>query len=114
MRTTKRFYIGEILDLYKKGNSSRYGSVESTHDVSQLAWLSLRVYLPLQMSAASVSLQSRYILFVITEGAQRTMMAMNQVTITMAFCRLPHRSRAATKGSARCTLMHPSMTYFTT
>jgi hypothetical protein len=51
----KRFYIGEVLDLYKKGNNSRYGSVDSADNASQLAWLSLRVYLPLEISAASVS-----------------------------------------------------------
>jgi hypothetical protein len=63
MRTPKCFYIGEILDLYKKGNSSRYGSVESTDNISQLAWLSLRVYLPLEISAVSLFI---IILFVIT------------------------------------------------
>ena len=55
MCTPKHFYIGEILDLYKKGNSGQYGSVESSDNVSQLAWLSLRVYLPLQISAVSLS-----------------------------------------------------------
>jgi hypothetical protein len=65
MRTLKRFYIGEILDLYKKGNSGQYGSVESSDNVSQLAWLSLRVYLPLKMSAVSLFI---IILFEITQG----------------------------------------------
>ena len=63
MRTPKRFYIGEILDLYKKGNSGRYGSVESSDNISHLAWLSLRVYLPLEMSAVSLFI---IILFAIT------------------------------------------------
>jgi hypothetical protein len=58
MHTPKCFYISEILDLYKKGNSSRYGSVESTANASQLAWLLLCVYLPLEMSAVTVSLSS--------------------------------------------------------
>ena len=52
MRTPKRFYIGEILDLYKKGNNGRMDLLSPPTTVSQLAWLSLRVYLPLEMSAA--------------------------------------------------------------
>ncbi|KAJ7041877.1 hypothetical protein C8F04DRAFT_1390777 [Mycena alexandri] len=42
-----RFYIGEILDVYKKGASSRHGSVPSPSSVSGLSFMSLRVYLPL-------------------------------------------------------------------
>jgi hypothetical protein len=42
-----RFYIGEVLDVYKKGASSRYGSVPGATSISGLAYLSLRVYLPL-------------------------------------------------------------------
>jgi hypothetical protein len=53
MHTTKRYYIGEILDLYKKGNNSRYGSVESAEKVSALSWLSLRVFLPLEVVSVS-------------------------------------------------------------
>ncbi|KAJ7751325.1 hypothetical protein DFH07DRAFT_774922 [Mycena maculata] len=42
-----RFYVGEVLDVYKKGANSRYGSVPNATSVSGLAFLSLRVYLPL-------------------------------------------------------------------
>lgn len=42
-----RFYIGEILDIYKKGSNSRHGSVTSATTVAGLSYLSLRVYLPL-------------------------------------------------------------------
>ncbi|KAJ7194862.1 hypothetical protein GGX14DRAFT_359779 [Mycena pura] len=42
-----RFYIGEILDVYKKGASSRYGSIEDSQTASGLSYLSLRVYLAL-------------------------------------------------------------------
>ncbi|KAJ7816595.1 hypothetical protein B0H14DRAFT_3743669 [Mycena olivaceomarginata] len=42
-----RFYIGEILDIYKKGANSRYGSIQSTASISGVAYISLRVYLPL-------------------------------------------------------------------
>ncbi|KAJ7668271.1 hypothetical protein B0H14DRAFT_3693536 [Mycena olivaceomarginata] len=42
-----RFYIGEILDVYKKGASSRYGSIEDSPTASGLSYLSLCVYLPL-------------------------------------------------------------------
>ncbi|KAJ7737961.1 hypothetical protein B0H16DRAFT_1762009 [Mycena metata] len=42
-----RFYVGEILDVYKRGASSRYGSVRNSISTSGLAYMSLRVYLPL-------------------------------------------------------------------
>ncbi|KAJ7155561.1 hypothetical protein C8R43DRAFT_1126202 [Mycena crocata] len=42
-----RFYIGEIMGLYKPGAHSRYGSVPSATSVSNLIFLSVRVYLPL-------------------------------------------------------------------
>ncbi|KAJ7136428.1 hypothetical protein C8R43DRAFT_820099, partial [Mycena crocata] len=42
-----RFYIGEILDVYKKGANSRYGSVEDCTSISGLSYMSLRVFLAL-------------------------------------------------------------------
>ncbi|KAJ6561029.1 hypothetical protein B0H10DRAFT_1966651 [Mycena sp. CBHHK59/15] len=42
-----RFYIGEIMGLYKKGAHGRYGSVPNSISISNLVYLSLRVYLPL-------------------------------------------------------------------
>ncbi|KAJ6503931.1 hypothetical protein C8R45DRAFT_924266 [Mycena sanguinolenta] len=42
-----RFYIGEVLDVIKKGANGRYGSLQSSPTVSGLSFLSLRVYLPL-------------------------------------------------------------------
>ncbi|KAJ7215860.1 hypothetical protein GGX14DRAFT_606774 [Mycena pura] len=42
-----RWYIGEILDVYKRGASSRYGSVRNPTSTSGLAYLSVRVYLAL-------------------------------------------------------------------
>ncbi|KIY61999.1 hypothetical protein CYLTODRAFT_459371 [Cylindrobasidium torrendii FP15055 ss-10] len=47
--TQKRFYIGEVLDMYRKGNSGRYDSLRTTNSLSNLKYLSLRVYLPLSM-----------------------------------------------------------------
>ncbi|KAH7891084.1 hypothetical protein F5I97DRAFT_128655 [Phlebopus sp. FC_14] len=44
---TARFYIGEVLDIYKKGANSRYGSVDSADSLSDVAFLSLHVYLSL-------------------------------------------------------------------
>ncbi|KAJ7269009.1 hypothetical protein C8J57DRAFT_1066950 [Mycena rebaudengoi] len=49
----KRFYIGEVLDVYKKGLSSRHGSVTETTTTSGLSYLSLRVYLELTSVCAS-------------------------------------------------------------
>ncbi|KAJ7147344.1 hypothetical protein C8R46DRAFT_1359850 [Mycena filopes] len=46
-----RFYIGEILNVYKKGANSRYGSVSSPTSISNLSFLALRVYLPLTGNA---------------------------------------------------------------
>ncbi|KII93766.1 hypothetical protein PLICRDRAFT_674207 [Plicaturopsis crispa FD-325 SS-3] len=55
MRNAQRFYIGEVLDIYKKGNNSRYGSLESAVSVSGLAFLSLRVYVALEIAVAESS-----------------------------------------------------------
>lgn len=47
--STLRYYIGEVLDIYKKSSSSRYGSILSSLTLEGLSWLSLRVYLPLSV-----------------------------------------------------------------
>ncbi|KAJ3727641.1 hypothetical protein C8R42DRAFT_620753 [Lentinula raphanica] len=47
MKTSMRMYIGQVLDIYKKGQSSRYGSVNKATEISGLSFLSLRVFLPL-------------------------------------------------------------------
>ncbi|KAG6871916.1 hypothetical protein C0992_010163, partial [Termitomyces sp. T32_za158] len=51
MRTQRRTYIGQVLDMYKKGESSRYGSIDSSTSLEGLSWLSLRIYLPLTVDA---------------------------------------------------------------
>lgn len=51
--STNRFYIDQVLDLYKRGANSRYGSVELASSAQGLSWLSLRVYLPLQLTLES-------------------------------------------------------------
>ena len=38
--STDRFYIGQVLDLYKRGANSRYGSVELASTAQGLSWLS--------------------------------------------------------------------------
>jgi hypothetical protein len=43
--TKRRFYIGEVLDIYKQAASSRYGSVDDATTTSSLSYLALRVYL---------------------------------------------------------------------
>ena len=47
------FYTGEVVDIYKQALSSHYGSVEDTTFASSLAYLTLRVYLPLQVQTLS-------------------------------------------------------------
>ncbi|TFK58820.1 hypothetical protein BDN72DRAFT_949631 [Pluteus cervinus] len=49
MRTSTRYYIGEVLDIYKKGQNSRYGSINTSSTLQEISWLSLRVYLMLQV-----------------------------------------------------------------
>jgi hypothetical protein len=56
MSTTKRFYVGQVLDLYKQAASSRYGSVDEATSASSLSYLALKVYLPLQVQLVSVLL----------------------------------------------------------
>ncbi|KAG6874837.1 hypothetical protein C0992_006337 [Termitomyces sp. T32_za158] len=48
--TNKRMYIGEILDMYKKTASGRYGSVANIGSATSLQAISVRVYLPLTMA----------------------------------------------------------------
>ena len=48
-----RFYVGEVLDIYKQAASSRYGSVDDATSASSLSYLALRVYLPLQVQTVS-------------------------------------------------------------
>ncbi|TFY52897.1 hypothetical protein EVG20_g10355 [Dentipellis fragilis] len=45
-----RIYIGEVLDIYQKGSSSRYGSIESAETTSVLSFISVRAYLPVTMN----------------------------------------------------------------
>ncbi|KAF8074050.1 hypothetical protein FPV67DRAFT_784077 [Lyophyllum atratum] len=61
-RTLKRTYVGEILDMYKKGASGRYGSIDKIGNASSLQAISVRVYLPLKISAVCP-----YFLIIITE-----------------------------------------------
>lgn len=49
MRSPKRFYVGEVLDIYEKGGSGRYGSVVDAISTDRLSFLSLRVFLPLMI-----------------------------------------------------------------
>jgi hypothetical protein len=48
MRTTERMYIGEVMDIFKKGGNGRYGSIDLAASASEIHAFSLRVYLPLQ------------------------------------------------------------------
>jgi len=47
IRTDNRTFIGEVLDIYKKGMSNHYASIESADSLSQLAAVAVRAYLPL-------------------------------------------------------------------
>ncbi|KAJ7714729.1 hypothetical protein B0H16DRAFT_1807499 [Mycena metata] len=56
-----RFYIGQILDVYKKGANSRHGSIPSPISISGLSFISLRAYLPLGTVGSSSSLPQQCI-----------------------------------------------------
>ena len=43
-------YIGEVLDIYAKGSSSRYGSVLTADGISGLSAFSLQVYQLIEMA----------------------------------------------------------------
>ncbi|KAG2747137.1 hypothetical protein P692DRAFT_20835914 [Suillus brevipes Sb2] len=47
-------YIGEVLDIYKKGANSRYGSLTAAPSTAGLSSLSLCVYLPMQTSSMKI------------------------------------------------------------
>jgi hypothetical protein len=53
MSTKLRFYVGEILDIYKQAASSQYGSVDNATTASSLLYLTLKVYLSLQVQLVS-------------------------------------------------------------
>ena len=48
-RTSRHLFVGEILDMYKKGASvgGRHSSIPSSSNADELSYISLRVYLPL-------------------------------------------------------------------
>ena len=54
LTTMNRFYVGEVLNIYKQAASSRYGSVDDATSASSLSYLALRVYLPLHVQTVSV------------------------------------------------------------
>ncbi|KDQ56779.1 hypothetical protein JAAARDRAFT_207846 [Jaapia argillacea MUCL 33604] len=47
VKNSHRTYIGEVLDIYKKGSSSRHGSILSASTMAGLSYLSVRVFVPL-------------------------------------------------------------------
>ena len=47
------FYVGEVLDIYKQALSSRYGSVDDDASTLSISYLTLRVYLPLQVQTVT-------------------------------------------------------------
>ena len=53
MSTKLRFYIGQMLDIYKQAAGSRCGSVVDATSSLSVSYLALRVYLPLQVQLVS-------------------------------------------------------------
>lgn len=54
MRTQKRNYIGQVLDIYRRGSGSRHGSILESATISGLSYLSLRVFLVLDVVSSSL------------------------------------------------------------
>jgi hypothetical protein len=66
MRSMKLFYVGEVLDIYQKGNNNwYYGSVATAISATELLFLSLQVFLPLLVVSASYHLRVLFIQFTI-------------------------------------------------
>lgn len=40
MQRTERFYLGEVVDIYRKGSNNRYNTIESAADTTSLSYLS--------------------------------------------------------------------------
>jgi len=53
--TDNRTFIGEVLDIYKKGMSNHYASIESADSLSQLAAVAVHAYVPLILYMVSWS-----------------------------------------------------------
>ncbi len=47
--TNNHTFIGEVLNIYKKGMNNSYASIESANSLSQLAIVVMQAYLPLYM-----------------------------------------------------------------
>ena len=58
--TSRCFFIGEVLDMYKKGPSigGRHSSVSSSPNAAELSYVSLRVYLPLTEASKALDCPS--------------------------------------------------------
>ncbi|KAI1786080.1 hypothetical protein LXA43DRAFT_975946 [Ganoderma leucocontextum] len=52
MKNDKRMYLGEVLDMYKKGKN-RHGSVTEASSCNTLSFFSLRTYVRLELGTAS-------------------------------------------------------------
>ena len=51
--TKLQFYVGEVVDIYKLATGSHYRSVDDANSASDLSFLALQVYFPLQVQLAS-------------------------------------------------------------
>src|ERR1700679_613798 len=53
-------YISEVLDIYRKGNNSKYGSLEFATSASSLPFLVVHVYLPSRLQPGHVCFSSSH------------------------------------------------------
>ena len=103
MRNKKTMYIGEVLDIFKKGNNSKYGSLEFATSALSLSFMAVRVYLPLQLGNVCVYWcpYGR-----IPYAIHRLSMTLNQMmpATTVPYQRLS--SLAVGEANMTCTHMH--------
>src|ERR1700683_3978888 len=93
-----RFYVGEVLDIYKQAASSRYGSVDDATSASSLSYLALRVYLLLQVQTVSYFIYSSLGLFLIVYRPPLP-------SLMMTWKKMCPHSPGITMATS-CTLMH--------
>jgi hypothetical protein len=103
-----RLAYSNMLDIYKKGTNSRYGSLDSSESLADLAFLSLCVYLPL----SGVS----QILLRLDCCSLSTLLSRKAPVVTMPCTKMTTRYPPSPSSTTHttCTPTLPSATSYTT
>ena len=109
MRTKKRLYLGEVLDIYKK-IACRHGSIPKATSCAGLPYFSLWAYLPLSVVSFAVMMLDIEMLTVYYSHTRTTRTSL----LTRMTRLLPCHSLAALATQETSILMHPPVTFCTT